>query len=158
MEFIAFLERNVTSLVTNACTILERAHCERYRDIGPEGCRQRLQDLMDITLLCLKKRDLLPIINFMEAKADERFTQGFQIREVQIAINSLEESLWSTILTELSAEKQAEAFGFVSTVLGAGKDALARKYVSLASNRQVPAMNLLELFKGTEGIYTVDNE
>lgn len=156
MELIDFLERNMASLVTNACSILERAHCERYRDIGPEGCRQRLQDLMEVTLLCLTKRDLLPIISFLEGKAEERFTQGFQIREVQIAINSLEESLWSLILTELTAEKQAEAFGFVSTVLGAGKDALARKYVSLASNRQVPSLDLHELFKGTEGIYTID--
>jgi hypothetical protein len=34
-------------------------------------------------------------------------------------------------------------------VVGAGKDALAREYVSMASHRHVPSLDLSALFRGT---------
>jgi hypothetical protein len=37
----------------------------------------------------------------------------------------------------------------MSTVLGAGKDALARTYVSLAGHRHVTSLDLSALFRGT---------
>lgn len=42
----------------------------------------------------------------------------------------------------------AAAIGLLSTVLGFGKDAVTRKYVSLASRRHVPSLDLTELFGG----------
>ena len=43
-----------------------------------------------------------------------------------------------------------EAFGLVSTVLGAGKQALATTYVALVSqNQDVHSLDLTALFKGT---------
>ena len=41
--------------------------------------------------------------------------------------------------------------GLLSTILGFGKDALARRYVSLSSQRHVPTLDLSALFAGTEG-------
>ena len=37
----------------------------------------------------------------------------------------------------------------IGTVLGAGKDALARRYVSLASGARAPSLDLAALFSGT---------
>jgi hypothetical protein len=45
----------------------------------------------------------------------------------------------------------AEAAGLLTTVLGAGKDALARTYVSLASEQHVPSLDLGALFQMREG-------
>jgi hypothetical protein len=45
----------------------------------------------------------------------------------------------------------AEALGLVTTALGAGKDALARAYVSLASETHAPSLDLTPLFDGTGG-------
>jgi hypothetical protein len=39
--------------------------------------------------------------------------------------------------------------GLLSTVLGAGKDSLAREYVSLASRQHVTSLDLSTLFEGT---------
>jgi hypothetical protein len=44
-----------------------------------------------------------------------------------------------------------ETLGLVSTILGAAKDALARKYVSLATNTHAPSLDMQALFAGTEG-------
>ncbi len=43
----------------------------------------------------------------------------------------------------------AETLGHVSTILGAGKDALARRYVSLATDTRAPSLDLRALFTGT---------
>jgi hypothetical protein len=45
----------------------------------------------------------------------------------------------------------AEALGLVSTVLGTGKDTLARVYVTLASKSRTPTLDLRSLFTGMEG-------
>jgi len=46
-------------------------------------------------------------------------------------------------------ERLAESLGLVSTVLGTGKDRLARTYVTLATRTQAPALDLHALFRGT---------
>jgi hypothetical protein len=69
---------------------------------------------------------------------------------VQTAFNVLEEVLWLRILKQFPPAEQGEALGLVGTVLGAGKDALARKYVSMATRTRTPSLNLQALFSGTE--------
>jgi hypothetical protein len=83
--------------------------------------------------------------------ARERFASGFDLWEVQTAFNVLEEAIWVHILKELPPTEYAEALGLVSTVLGTGKDTLARRYVSLASKTKASTLNLQSLFTGMEG-------
>jgi hypothetical protein len=80
------------------------------------------------------------------------FESGFDLWEVQTAFNVLEETIWRCILNEMQPEEYAEALGLVSTVLGTGKDTLARTYVTLASKTKTPFFNVQHLFNGTEGL------
>ena len=91
------------------------------------------------------------MLNHVENIAKERFSAGYDLYEVQSAINELEEAIWKRIFKDIKPENLAEALGLVSTVLGAGKDTLARTYVSLATKSKVSSLNLQALFKGTEG-------
>ena len=61
------------------------------------------------------------------------------------------EAIWPSIMKELPPDEQAEALGLESTVLGAGKDALARKYVSRASKSKASSLDLRSLFSGIAG-------
>ena len=54
-------------------------------------------------------------------------------------------------MKNISPNELAESLGLISTVLGAGKDTLARTYVSLASKTKAPSLNLQSLFSGTQG-------
>jgi hypothetical protein len=87
---------------------------------------------------------------YAEKVAEQRFDQGFDISEVQMAFNALEEAMWRRVVDGTTPDELAEAVGLLSTVLGFGKDALARKYVSLASERHVPSLDLTALFAGIE--------
>ena len=70
---------------------------------------------------------------------------------MQTGFNALEAATWSRILTGLEPTQLAEALGLVSTVFGAAKDALGRRYVSLATKTRAPSLDLRALFAGTDG-------
>jgi hypothetical protein len=46
-------------------------------------------------------------------------------------------------------DRLGQALGLVGTVLGAGKDSLARTYVTLATQTRAPSLDLRALFAGT---------
>ena len=151
MELVELLEKNAATIVTESLAAMRRSRLQHYEAAGPTVMRERLQTLFDVTLASLKSRHLAPIEAHAGAIARERHLAGFDIGEVQTAFNVLEESLWHLIERELPAERLAESLGLVSTVLGTGKDTLARAYVSLATRTQAPAIDLHALFRGTPG-------
>ncbi len=75
---------------------------------------------------------------------------GFGISEVQTAFNVVEEAMCRHVVAGVPPDELAEAVGLLGTILGFGKDALARTYVSLASHRRVPSLDLSAMFAGTE--------
>ena len=98
----------------------------------------------------LRDRQLGPVSTYCEDVAERRFAAGFGISEVQTAFNALEVAMWRRLVAGVPPQGLAEAVGLLSTILGFGKDALARRYVSLASERHVPTLDLSALFAGTE--------
>jgi hypothetical protein len=127
---------------------LERTHLAHYEASGTEESRRRLDDLFALVLECLEKRDLDPIIRYAGRVAEERFGAGFGIAEVQTAFNVLEEAIWHVVLAQLPAAELLESAGLIGTVLGAGKDALARTWVARATSAHVPSLDLTALFEG----------
>jgi hypothetical protein len=104
--------------------------------------------LLDQLVGGVARRDLTSIVEYAQQLAEERFEAGYDLIEVQTAFNVLEEVAWIRVLDRLDAGDYAEALGLISTVLGAGKDALARRYVSLAANTHAPSLDLRALFSG----------
>ena len=143
------LQRERPPILAAAETALIRSRARHYSSAGDEEIHQRLSALFDQLVDGLAARDLGPIISYAEQVADERFAAGYDLSEVQVAFNALEEATWSCVLRELGPSEFAEAIGLISTVLGAGKDALARKYVSLAADTRVTSLDLRALFGGT---------
>jgi hypothetical protein len=138
-------------IVGEAEAALERAHSPHYETAGLEQVRARLEALYDTLLDALGRRDLGPMLAYAQRVAAERFDAGYDLSEVQAAFNALEEATWSRIFAELDPSQFAEALGLVSTILGAAKDALARTYVSRATNAHAPSLDLNALFAGTGG-------
>ena len=126
-----------------------RARLAHYEAAGQEESRRRLEDLLSLALDSLEGRTLEPICDFAEGIARQRFEAGFDISEVQTAFNVLEEAIWQVVISKLPPAELAEATGLVGTVVGAGKDTLARTWVSLAAQRHVSSLDLSALFKGT---------
>ena len=142
------LERERAAIVAAAGDALARAHARHYDSAGVEETTRRLDALYDRLVEALRTHDLGAVLRHAEEVAEERFDAGYDLSEVQTAFNVLEEAIWTRALAVVEPARLAEALGLVSTVLGAGKDALARRYVSLAAGAHAPSLDLRALFGG----------
>ncbi len=150
MDVAALLVTQERDVIDEAYTALERSHVTHYEAAGESFTRKGLTDLFHLVVASIGDRDLAEMSVYAEKVAERRFGQGFDISEVQMAFNALEEAMWRRVVADTPPDELAEAVGLLSTVLGFGKDALARKYVSLASERHVPSLDLSALFAGIE--------
>jgi hypothetical protein len=149
MDVSETLQGGAAEIIDQATTALDRAHLHHYEQAGAAEDRRRLQGLFDAVVGAIKDRDLGPIAHYVEVMARDRFSAGFGISEVQTAFNVLEEAMWRRIVAATAPDQLADAIGLLTTVLGAGKDALARTYVALATNQHVASLDLRALFEGT---------
>jgi DNA-binding phage protein len=88
------------------------------------------------------------MIEHAEQIARERHAAGYDLFEVQTAINVIEEALWKRILSSVEPDELAHALGMVNAIFGMSKDVLARTYVSLATNQETPRKELDEILDG----------
>ncbi len=150
MALHEFLHAKSHEILAGALDAMRRVHAKHYEIAGEEHLQQRLNALLTLIVRGIKERNLGPMVAHAESIAFERYNAGYDLWEVQTAFNVLEEAIWHHILKELPPAEFAEALGLVGTILGAGKDTLARKYVSLATRAKSPSLNLQSLFSGTE--------
>ncbi len=148
MDLNHLLSERATRILDDALQAIARSHLRSYEKAGGAMTHERLRALFVLTARGVKEKNLGPMIAHAEEIARERYASGYDLWEVQTAFNVLEEAIWLTVLKEMKPEELAEALGLVSTVLGAGKDALARSYVSLASKTKAPSLNLQSMFSG----------
>jgi len=150
MDCAALLLDHRSSILAESYVVLERSHVHHYEAAGEEFTRQRLEALFDLVVTAIANRDLAGVSAYAVTVAEERFAAGFDISEVQAAFNALEEAMWRQIVAESAPQDLAEYTGLMNTVLGFGKDVLARTYVSLASRRHVRSLDLTAIFAGTQ--------
>jgi len=148
MNLVQLLEAEGDAIVAEATDSL--SHLRHYAASGEGANRQRISKLFALTRDCVRTKDLLPMLDHAHQVARERYRDGFDLQEVHAAFNVLEEILWQRITAKMAPQDYPEAFGLTSTVLGAGKQALAVEYVTLASQRgTVESLDLRALFQGT---------
>jgi hypothetical protein len=148
VDVVQLLVEESNAIVDDAASALARSNLRHYAEAGPEESKQRLAQLLALVEESIRQRDLVPMVEHATKIAHERFAAGFDIHEVQTAFNVLEEAIWDRVVDATPPRDLAHAIGMVGTVLGAGRDALARAYVSLASHQHVPSLDLSALFRG----------
>jgi hypothetical protein len=157
VELVELLGGRAEEIVSSALEAVRCRHLPHYEEAGAEATRARLKALFEAVLASVRTHRLDVVADHARRLARERFAAGFDLREVQSAINVLEEVIWTTAVQQLAPADLPKALGLASTVLGAGKDALAQEYVAFAGGA-APGMklDLAALFKGTEGAGTED--
>jgi hypothetical protein len=149
MDVLQLLMDESQAIIDDAAQGVFRSHLARYDADGQQEVRKRLTALFGIVLECLEERSATAMVEHSERIAEARFSSGFELYEVQTAFNVLEEVIWRRILSRMEPSQFAEAIGLTSTILGIGKDALARRYVALATKGKVSSLDLKSLFAGT---------
>lgn len=147
-DVLEVLTQERDAIVQSATTALEGSGLRHYAEAGPDAARNRIERLYALVVESVTERDLVPMVDYATEVARERFEAGFDISEVQAGFHLLEQAIWSKVIEVMEPADLAEALGLVGTVLGAGTDALASTYVSLASDQHVPSLDLSALFRG----------
>jgi hypothetical protein len=146
MQTTRFLEQHRGRILADAAT--GAAGAPRYAAAGGVETAQRLDVLFDELVTAVDGHDLTSIVAYARRLARARHAAGYDLSEVQVAINALEESVWKRVFADAPADLVGRSLREVSTVLGAAKDALAREYVALASSTHAPALDVSALFTG----------
>lgn len=132
IELVDLLREKADDLVSGAVEELHRAHLEHYEAEGLETAGERLTELLNRTLRCLETGRADSIVDWATRVSRERFDGGYDLFEVQTAINVLEEALWRRVMSSVGPNDLAHALGMANSILGMAKDKLAREYVSLS--------------------------
>jgi methylmalonyl-CoA decarboxylase len=120
-------------VVDEAVAALTQRDQAPHRSHSPEECRRKVRQLFGLVLHCMREGRAEPIIKPSEQIAAHCFAAGVDLAEVQGEFSVLTEVLWRQIVGSVVGEQQVPALGLVNAIAGAGKDALARTYVALAS-------------------------
>ncbi len=150
MNLTELVRENADDLVRGAVAELHQARLRHYEEEGIDAAHERLTTLLDQTLRCLEAHRADPIIDWATRIGHDRFAAGYDLFEVQTAINVLEEALWKRILSSVGPEDLAHALGLINAILSMAKDTLARTYVSLTTNREAPPVNIKELWHDSD--------
>lgn len=135
-------------LVNEAVTELGHARLQHYIADGDEVTRERVTKFIEKAMECFGSRRAEPMVEHAEQIARERHAAGYDLFEVQTAINVIEEALWKRVLSSVEPDELAHALGMVNAIFGMSKDVLARTYVSLATNTEAPHQELDEILDG----------
>jgi hypothetical protein len=152
MNLENLLKEKADKIISDSEAILEKSQIHQTDKVGKTTYHKYLKNLFSLTVKCIKSKSLIPINEYAEKIAKERYEAGFDLYEVQHAMNILEETLWMAIINDLNPEEYEEALRITSTILGSGKEALAGTYVSLACKNKVPIGDIEALFKGTDRV------
>jgi methylmalonyl-CoA decarboxylase len=119
------------------------AHSDQARQSPlPDGRRRDVRQLFRLVMRCVRAGLAKPIIRPSEQIAAHCYAAGIDLAEGQRSFTVLAEVLWCQLADALAGEQLVQALGLLTAITGAGKDAMARTYVALATrdrNDEQPA-------------------
>ena len=127
-------------VIDDAVAALAQGDQARHQSAGPDGRRREVRQLFRLVLRCMRAGRAGPIVKPCEQIAAHCYAADIDLSEGQGAFNVLAEVLWPHLAGALAGDQLVEALGLLNAIVGAGKDAMARTYVALATrdrDRQV---------------------
>lgn len=143
MSLIRLLQENYYDLIEEGNAHLHRAHLRRYCNSPREENTLRIKVFLDLIMGSITKKSLKALIEYTEKTAEERFYSGFDLCEIQRALNGLKKSIWKKIVTEFKPDEHADSIALISTVIDEIKDTLACRYLYCTRKRSTTELKSL---------------
>jgi methylmalonyl-CoA decarboxylase len=134
MDVSAVLAEAEDRVVDEAVAALVEGDQPDQHRRSTEECRRDVRQLFRLVLRCVREGGAESIITPSARIAAHCFAAGTDLAEVQGEFNTLAEALWRHADGSLAGEQRVQTIRLVNDVVGAGKDALARTYVTLTSS------------------------
>jgi methylmalonyl-CoA decarboxylase len=121
-------------VIDDAVAALAQRDQARHQSAGPDGRRREVRQLFRLVLRCVRAGRAGPIVKPCEQIAAHCYAAGIDLSEGQGAFNVLAEVAWRHLAGALAGDQLVEALGLLNAIVGAGKDAMARTYLALATS------------------------
>lgn len=126
-----------------------------YRESPAEERRGRVERLVAAFLEAVRAGGPAPFVAHVRAIAGERAAEGYDLREIQHALGSLEAQAWPIVVEAGGAtDVVVRRLALVTGIVGRGKDELARAFLDHKDRAEARAAQLADrldkLFKGTD--------
>ena len=145
MSLTDTLVRDSETIINDALELLRCQHLRSYEKDGEPIVRQRMTRLFELLLRAVVERNSDTVAGYARTLGRERFAAGYELFEVQRAVNVFEETLWRHLRSLSEPAEFARSIGLVSMVLGLAKDMLAQTYVALASRTRAASLDVRAL-------------
>ena len=153
MSLLELLVKNKDKIIEEAYQELNRAHLHHYRSSDPQLNRRRIERLYNYIFHGIKNRTLVPVVQYSQKIARQRFFCGFEFKEVMKAIDILEEIIWEEIAENLLQSKVLRSLRLIIVLFYSAKSALAYSFISLSFKNHHAELDYSALFKGTDSNY-----
>jgi hypothetical protein len=130
-NLLEVLEKSDENIINDSTAAMSRFRLKHY-DGDVNKFHAKIALLFEHVVRGVREKSVMPMVSYVEQIAEQRFYSGFDLQEVQTAFNILEEHIWKYILEDVPLGAQAEALSLISSIVGSGKDALARTFYQLA--------------------------
>lgn len=147
MSFHEIFQNRSPEILSKAVRALNAARLRNYAAQESDTIRICMRSLLDTAEKSIRERNGLPIIEYAESLARKRHREGYALYEVQTAFNSLEEALWEQMMSDVEPTEFLPAMGMISSVIGMGKDAVARTYLEMSGDSVILAGESWEISK-----------
>ena len=131
MDASAVLASAEDRVIDEGVAALERSDLADGRSPGGDK-RRDVRQLFRLVVRCMRAGRAEPVIRPCEQIAAHAYAAGVDLAELLGPFNVLAEVLWRHLAGVLAGDELVPALGLLNTIVGAGKDAMARTYVSLA--------------------------
>lgn len=124
---------NKPELIVNESTKnLMRVNLPHYSKFRKEEIEKNFSNLLLAFTKCIENNSADEMISYMNLILNERFAKGFQIEEVEIALNIFEESIWKNIYKNVDEDKQYSAMRLALCILSKAKEELLNDYAMMS--------------------------
>jgi hypothetical protein len=131
------------------------ADAPHYQGAPPEERRERVRRLVEAFLEAVRAGGPAPFVAHVRRVASERAAEGYDLREIQLALSALEAQAWP-LVTGAGGDTDVVVMrlALVTGIVGRGKDELARAFLEHGERAEARAAQLTEklerLMKGTD--------
>ncbi len=146
-ELIRTLEHNKDDLIESICNQLQKLNQSHYEMIDFESHHDREEAFLNAFLDSIQSNSPKHFYEYMEKLAQQRSDQGYSLREVQEAVNIVEQSIWDHLVSEKPAHFDLiEMLKITVYFFGQAKDHLAQVYLQRAQEAQADLQGLKQKF------------
>lgn len=144
---------HLNEMVRSISKKLKTSMAPHYQQINNSVLNGRVIELVSAFLESIKK-DLIPLVTYIQKITEQRIVEGFFLSEIQLALGLLENHAWKIVIENISQDEKVKQLWKISSTIGAAKDQLAQIYLRHHERPEAATDRLQgkldELFKGTD--------